>query len=246
MSKMRVVMIAVMALAIPLPCLAQKLEFSLGYSHSNAGSTFGSETISIPGESPQTIAYCSEAGRQSFGPNFQQFFCDRKGMNGFDLSATYTISRYVGIKGAFARHSKSESFVDVFEVGPGETFTANVSTKDRIDSLLAGVQLRDDQSLARIRPYAHVLAGVARQTARFELPGAFNASSKETSFTMRFGGGIDWRVNDRVSLRLIEVNYNPIVAGERPLTGEGIDVPIRINGRTASNFTFGFGLVFRP
>ena len=46
--------------------------------------------------------------------------------------------------------------------------------------------------------------------------------------------------NDRIDLRLIEINYAPVFAEDRPLTGDGIDVPITINGRTANNWTVGF------
>jgi len=232
-----------MLLAMPVMAQEKKWEFSIGYSTTRASSTFESETFVVPGQNPETLKYCTAAGEESFGPNFQQFFCERKGMNGFDLAATWNVHRYVGIKGNVSSHFKKESFVDIFEVGPGETFTADVETKDRITMLLAGVQLRDNQSSARFRPFAHALAGAARQTAHFRLPGAFDASAKETSFAMKVGGGVDVRLTDRIDLRLIEVNYNPLFAGERPLKGEGIDVPITVNGRTANNWTVGFGFV---
>lgn len=51
------------------------------------------------------------------------------------------------------------------------------------------------------------------------------------------------RVSRRIDLRVFEFNYNPIFAGERPLAGAGITVPITVNGRTAHNLTFGVGIV---
>lgn len=97
--------------------------------------------------------------------------------------------------------------------------------------------------MKRVTPFGHALVGAARQTARLKAPGLFDAESRETAFALRIGGGLDLRLTDRLDLRLVEVNYAPIFAGERPLTGDGIDVPITINGRTANNWTIGFGLV---
>lgn len=228
----------------------RRAEFAVGYSHARAASTFESETALIPGEGPLTTRYCTQEGAEGFGPNFQQFFCERKGMNGFDASATYNFSRYVGLKGNVSGHFKSDSFSDTFEVGPGETFTANVNTTERLYNFQAGVQFKDNGAGSRAaRPFAHALFGVARQTVRFRMPpsdgnSGFDARADETSFAMKLGGGLDVRVGERLDLRLFEFNYNPVFAGERPLAGAGITVPITVRGRTAHNFTVGVGIVF--
>jgi opacity protein-like surface antigen len=228
----------------------RKAEFAAGYSHARAASTFESETALIPEEGPLTTRYCAQEGRDSFGPNFQRFFCERKGMNGFDASATFNFSRYVGVKGNVSAHFKSQSFSDTFDVGEGETFTANVNTTERLYQFLAGVQFKDNVREGRAaRPFAHALAGVARQAVRFRMPpsdasSGFDARADETSFAMKLGGGLDVRVGERVDLRLFEFNYNPVFARQRPLTGAGITVPITVSGRTAHNFTVGVGVVF--
>ena len=227
-----------------------RAEFAAGYSHARAASTFESETALIPEEGPLTTRYCAQEGRDSFGPDFQRFFCERRGMNGFDASATFNFSRYVGVKGNVSAHFDSQSFSDTFDVGEGQTFTANVNTTERLYQFLAGVQLKDNAREGRaVRPFAHALVGVARQTARFRMPASnfsegFDARANETSFAMKLGGGLDVRLGERVALRLIEVNYNPIFARDRPLAGQGITVPITVHGRTAHNFTVGVGIVF--
>ena len=248
MAKRSIGFAAVAALIVPVliafPAGAQhKFDLSIGYSYARGESTFESETYSIPGESPATLRYCTDEGREAFGPNFQEFFCEQRGMNGFDVSASWSVTRLLGIKAAASGHFAKDTFVDVFEVGPGETFTARVSSNERLYSLLAGIQLRDNQSTKRVTPFGHLLVGAARQTARLELPGVFDAESRETALALRIGGGLDLRVNDRLDLRLVEISYAPFFAEERPLTGDGIEVPITINGRTANNWTVGFGVV---
>jgi opacity protein-like surface antigen len=226
-----------------------RFEAAAGYSHARVGSSFESETAFEPGLPPDTLTYCTPASEEAFGPNFSRFFCERRGFNGFDASVTFNLTRYVGIKGNFSAHFRSDNFVDTFELGPGDTLTINVDTTERLYQLLGGVQIKDNSKEKRVKPYAHALAGVARQSVRFlgtfSIPDAgFDARARETSFSLKVGGGIDVRLGRRVDLRLFEFNYNPVFAGDRPLTGPGIDVPITINGRTAHNFTFGAGVVF--
>ena len=228
----------------------RRFEFAAGYSHARAASTFESETADIPGEGPVTTRYCTQEGRDGFGPDFQRFFCERRGMNGFDASATFNLGRYVGVKGNVSAHFDSQSFSDTFDDGAGGTITANVNTTERLYQFLAGVQIKDNAVEGRaVKPFAHALAGVARQTARFRMGpsdfgSGFDARADETSFAMKLGGGLDVRVSERVDLRLVEFNYNPVFARDRPLAGAGITVPITVHGRTAHNFTVGVGIVF--
>ncbi|HWT00417.1 MAG TPA: outer membrane beta-barrel protein [Pyrinomonadaceae bacterium] len=261
MKNRNILLTAVAALVITAACVSPvaaqgggddyyKAEFAAGYSHARAASTFESETALIPEEGPLTTRYCAQEGRDSFGADFQRFFCERKGMNGFDASATFNFGRYVGVKGNVSAHFNSQSFSDTFDVGEGQTFTANVNTRERLYQFLAGVQVKDNAREGRaVRPFAHALAGVARQTVRFSMPPSegsdgFDARADETSFALKLGGGLDVRLSERVALRLVEVNYNPIFARDRPLAGQGITVPITVSGRTAHNFTVGVGIVF--
>jgi c-di-GMP-binding flagellar brake protein YcgR len=49
----------------------------------------------------------------------------------------------------------------------------------------------------------------------------------DTGIAGAFGGGLDVKVNDRINIRAIQVDYNPI----------------RIDGQTGHNFRFGVGVV---
>jgi hypothetical protein len=156
------------------------------------------------------------------------------------------VTKYVGIKGDVTGHFKSEQFVDVF-TPPGVTQT--ISTRERLYQFLAGVQVKNNSREARFKPFAHALLGAARYTARqrqgLDLfpQGNFVARDRETSFSLKLGGGLDIRVGRRVDVRVFELDYNPVFAGDRGF--ETISGPFTFSstGRTAHNFTFGFGIV---
>jgi len=160
--------------------------------------------------------------------DFADFLSDRRGFNGFDVSVAGNFTRYFGVKGNFSGHFKSDSFVDAGDI---------IDTRERMWQAMGGVQVKDNSKETRFKPYAHVLAGAARQTVEFSSPDftdTFDVS--DTNFAMKFGGGVDVRVHPRVDLRLVEFNYNPIFRGDITLDDEVFQ------GRTQHNFTVGFGV----
>lgn len=221
-----------------------RMEFAIGYSHMRAESTVGTEILPVPGGTV-TLDPCTTQGAAFFGANFQKFFCDRRGYNGFDASVTFNFHRYIGLQGNVSGHFNSETFVD------GAT---NVDSRVHIYNFLAGIQLKDNRRESRaLKPFAHALFGVARvtidtrQTNQFAPPpfNDFPVTDGQNSFAMKLGGGLDLRLSRRIDLRLVEFNYNPIFAGERQLVGGPFpQTPIVAKGRTAQNFTIGFGVVF--
>ena len=220
-----------------------KAEVTAGYSHMRAESTVGTQVIPTPG-GPLTLDPCTSDGAAFFGGNFQKFFCARRGFNGFDASAVYNFHRYVGVAGNVSGHFNSETFTD------GAT---RRDTSSRIYNFLAGLQIKDNQKEGRaLRPFAHALFGVARvrlharQTNQFA-PAPFNdftISDSQSDFAMKLGGGVDLRISRHVDLRLVEINYNPIFGGERALAGGPFPATPQVaKGRTAHNFSVGFGVV---
>jgi opacity protein-like surface antigen len=160
--------------------------------------------------------------------DFADFLSDRRGFNGFDASIAGNFTRYFGLKGNVSGHFKSDSFTDGIDT---------INTRERMWQVMGGVQIKDNSKETRFKPYAHVLAGAARQSVEFSSPDlndTFDVS--DTSFAMKIGGGLDVRVHPRVDLRLIEFNYNPIFRGDFNVDGDVF------RGRTQNNFTFGFGL----
>src|SRR5205807_3306511 len=52
--------------------------------------------------------------RSNTGNSIRNFFDDRVGFNGFDVSGVYNISRHFGIKGDFSGTYKRENFANSF------------------------------------------------------------------------------------------------------------------------------------
>jgi opacity protein-like surface antigen len=213
-----------------------------GYSRAFTQTSFGSEVVSLP-TGPLTIVPCSSAGASFFGTEFQRFFCDRRGFNGFDVSVARNFSRYLGLKGNLSGHFKSDRFVDT---APPVTN----ATSERLYNFLVGLQVKDNSETRRWKPYAHALIGVAHYTMSDTQTSPvaflnFNVSDSKNSLAMKFGGGIDLRVSKSIDLRLIEINYNPIFAGQRNLGGGPVPAsPVVAQGRTAQNVTIGIGVAF--
>ena len=136
---------------------------------------------------------------------------DYEGFNGFEAAVTGNVSRYIGIKGDYAFHFKS------FDEGL-------VSVDARTHTLVGGIQLKDNSTETKIKPFAHLMAGFQH----VRITNGFTES--ETGFAGVIGGGIDIRVSPRVDFRAIQFDYNPTRLGD---------------GGTQHNFRIGVGIVFR-
>jgi opacity protein-like surface antigen len=184
-----------------------KVEFAAGYSHAR---------VDTGVEDPD------------LEDDVADFLSDRRGFHGFDASITGNLTRYFGLKGNISGHFKSDSFTDGLDT---------INTRERMWNFLGGVQLKDNSKETRVKPFGHVLAGVARQDVRFSSPSiATTFDIDDTNFAMKFGGGVDVRLNERLDLRVIEFNYNPIFRGDVTFDDEVF------SGRTQHNFTIGFGI----
>jgi hypothetical protein len=97
---------------------------------------------------------------EDFDDEFNNSFGNRVGANGFNASITGNFSKYVGAKFDFAVHGKKDNFD--FD---GDRF----QTRYRIYNYLGGIQVKNNEKDGpRVKPFAHFLAGVARQTVRVE------------------------------------------------------------------------------
>jgi opacity protein-like surface antigen len=156
----------------------------------------------------------------------------RSGMHGFNASITGNVHKRFGLKFDFSTHSKN-----IFE-------DSDITVKLRTSQYLGGIQIKNNESDGpRVKPFAHVLAGVASQKLSCsgfcsvsDSEGVSSSfSESENSFAMVFGGGLDVKVHKRVDIRVFQIDYNPIWF-------KGNDT-LELDSRTQNNFRIGFGVV---
>lgn len=134
---------------------------------------------------------------------------DREGFNGFEGAVTGNLTRYFGLKGDYSFHRR--------------TFTdAGVSVKGTLHTYVGGVQIKDNSTEPKVKPFAHVMAGGA--TAGFS---ALGFGDNSTGFAGVFGGGLDLRASRHIDIRVVQADY----------------APTRIEGTWQHNFHIGAGIV---
>ncbi len=138
----------------------------------------------------------------------------REGFNGVNASYVRNVTRYVGVKADFSAAFKKERF------------NVNVETTRSVYNFLGGVQIKDNASEKRLKPFAHALVGVGHNRNKIS---PANVTFSDTGFAGAFGGGLDIKINKRIDLRAIQVDYNPIYS----------------NSRVDQNVRFGIGIVFK-
>ncbi len=155
-------------------------------------------------------------------------------LNGFNVSATGYLTKRLGITGEFS--AGFERRIDDFGV-------VQTRAKFSVYNLTAGPQVKFFSN-RRATPFVHALFGVARRSLKETVDASGGspitfAEDNTTSFAMNLGGGIDVRLNDRIDIRVIQVDYNPIFLKSR--TVEDVVFP----SRTAQGLRFSIGLVFK-
>jgi opacity protein-like surface antigen len=169
--------------------------------------------------------------------DFSDFVDERETFHGFNVSGVYNFQRYFGIKGDISGGYNSKTFDFTVPTAPPSTGEVSFDADSSLYNFLGGIQIKDNGSEARLKPFAHALAGVGHGRVKVsnvvcdpavDCTGLTGTTS-ETGFAGAFGGGLDFKINDGIDLRLIQVDYNPI----------------RFDSGTTHNVRFGIGLVFR-
>lgn len=213
--------LAVMVAVLALGCVSafaqfrdyKKGEFYVGYSHNQVDT----------GVSPND--------------DFSDLVDRREGFNGFEVAGVYNFGRYVGLKGSISGTYNSKSYAFTVPTTPPATGQVAFDTNNSLYNFLGGVQFKDNASEARVKPFAHILAGAGHGRVNVKNLfcdtdvdcSGFSGTVSETGFAGAFGGGIDVKLSDRVDLRLFQIDYNPI----------------RFDNATTHNFRFGIGFVFK-
>lgn len=170
------------------------------------------------------------------GNEFQNFFNDRESFHGVNVTGTYNVTRYVGVTGDVSATYNNKNFSFSVPTGPTTTGTVAFKTNNSLYNFLGGVQVKDNASTARVKPFGYALVGAGHARTKFKdvtCPTGvdcsfFNETDSETGLAGAFGGGIDIKINDKIDFRAIKVDYNPI----------------KLDGGTTHNVRIGVGLVF--
>ncbi len=158
-------------------------------------------------------------------------------LNGFEVSGVRNVNRYFGIKGDFSVGFRNRAFAGSVNSG-GMTTTVGFRSQDQIYNLLGGIQVKDNATKSRVKPFAHALAGVAYGRFKRRIESCPNVpvcndlllpKDSSVGFGGAFGGGLDIKINDKIDFRAIQVDYNPIY----------------FESGFRNNVRFGVGIVFK-
>ncbi|MCM3874228.1 MAG: porin family protein [Pyrinomonadaceae bacterium] len=157
---------------------------------------------------------------------------------GIEANVTRYFSKHVGLSFDFSGHRRKAN------ARIGDTlFKADHS----IYYFLAGPRARFLSS-HRASVFVHALAGAARTNVSYREDGATDpvtAHDNSTRFAMSFGGGVDLRISKRISARVFQLDYVPMLGKDRRVIASDGTV-VDINGRAQQgNFRFSAGIVFR-
>jgi hypothetical protein len=169
-----------------------------------------------------------DTGVNDSEPQLDDIIDEREGFNGFNTSITGNLTRYFGLKFDLAGYFKNQTF----PIG-----TATVDVDSNAFSFLGGVQVKDNSTETKVKPFVHGLLGAVRArnkvafsndvcVAVFPSPCPQNFTDTETGLAGAFGGGLDLRVNDRIDFRVIQFDY----------------APTRLADTTQHNFRIGIGI----
>jgi opacity protein-like surface antigen len=167
------------------------------------------------------------------GNSFRDFLDDHTTFHGWEASGVYNIHRYFGLKGDVSGTYNKKTFAFASPNG-----NVSFDTNNSLYNFLGGVQIKDNSSDARFKPWAHALIGaghgrtkIKNATCTFAADcNGLVGTESETGFAGAFGGGLDIKLNDKIDLRAIQVDYNPIHFSD---TG------------TDHNVRLGIGIVFK-
>jgi hypothetical protein len=151
-------------------------------------------------------------------------------LNGIHFSAADYFTRRFGIAADFSAHFDNRT--DTFGATTGQT-------KVSLYNITGGPQIRFPGT-GRFTAFAQALAGVARRNLTETISSTTTSySDNNTSFSMNFGGGVDYRLNKRFAWRIAQFDYNPIFLQSRTVNS------VAFPSRTLNGFRFSTGIVIK-
>lgn len=150
-------------------------------------------------------------------------------LNGFNVSGTGYLTKRLGLTADFSAHFNNRN--DLFD-------SVSARSKFRLVNLSGGPQFRFPNQ-TRFTPFARALAGISHRTLSEDFSTADFFRDSSTSFSLNFGGGLDYRINERFAYRFIQFDYNPIFLRSRVVNA------VALPDSTLNGFRFSTGLVFK-
>ncbi len=164
-----------------------------------------------------------------------------RNLHGIEGAYVRNFSRYFGIKGDVSATYKNSNFSATIGDPITGTYSYRGETSNSRYNFLGGVQIKDNATQARFKPFGHALAGIAHNRSKVKnitcvsgtcpsvITNPVNSTFSDTGFSGAFGGGLDIKINDKIDFRAIQVDYNPVYT----------------NSRVENNVRFGVGIVFK-
>jgi len=173
---------------------------------------------------------------------------DRQTLRGFNLAVNYNFHKYIGAKFDYSLHLREDEFNRPLGNGTIDTTLQN---------FLGGIQIKNNsEDGPTFKPFGHALFGVAVQKLDVDspqLPALFGISdfhTNETSFAMAFGGGLDIKLNNKLDVRVFQVDWNIINRGDQqtgivlaPTPFQTVGTPFVIPGTRQDNLRLSVGIV---
>jgi opacity protein-like surface antigen len=171
-------------------------------------------------------------------------FIDRRTtLHGVNGEVTFPIRNF-GITGDFSfnRHDQSADLVN-----------GSQSMKTDIMYFVAGPSFHFRNS-TRVEPFVRGMAGGARTNFEIASRRDFTSGTLRNEFDVgstdlaaMVGGGLDVRVNDKLKVRVFQMDYAPIFLGDRAirvLGNAGAIQALELEGQRQDHFRFSFGVTF--
>lgn len=181
-------------------------------------------------------------------PAINDVLGEKQTLRGFNLAAGYNFHKYVGAKFDYSLHLREDEFTRPLGSGTIDTTLQNI---------LGGIQVKNNsEDGPTFKPFGHALFGIAVQKVDVDspqLPALFGISdfhTNETSFAMAFGGGLDIKLNNRLDVRVVQIDWNIIKRGDQqtgivlvPTPLQTVGSPFVIPGTRQDNLRLSIGIV---
>lgn len=132
------------------------------------------------------------------------------GLQGWNASVAINLGKSFGVVADFSGHYGSQSLrADFSDPDFPATIIARADADSKLHMILGGPQY-SYRKHEKITPFAHALFGASHLSTKATL--SFGNITREISaadvaFTAAFGGGLDLKLSENVSLRMIQADY---------------------------------------